>query len=466
MEEKVKYYDLSFAQDIMFYTLRVVPKKSVVNIGSAFWFNVEIDEDLLEKAIYKTIERIDALRIRFVKVNGKYKQYVYEGEPKKVVREDLSNLTVEEIDNTFTKWTCKAIKYKDCESYEFKIVKGPNGMTIMYLKVNHVALDAWGLTVFGKDLIDVYAAMKAGRELPPPPEQFMPLVEKDLAYATSEKYKKDFGFWKEQFNEKPVYSAVVPKYVGKPYRKTSLLKFASQSKIYHLQKEKVDIIKKFCAENRLSPQIIFLLGAACYFFILNNNNEVIIGDVAGRRTNIKCKRASGMMLNPVPFKVQCDSGLTFLEACNKLTVEQFGIFRHADFPYEQITKYIQETYYNGKATSAIMDMSYTYQLGKIVADESVPFNIKTYSNGMSGVPAYITIMDLEDSGTLEFLIEYNRTCTKEDISKIYYQMLKAIELGIGNPCITIGEILKKVSGMSEPSGITNSSGKGEKVYAQ
>ena len=173
-----------------------------------------------------------------------------------------------------------------------------------------------------------------------------------------------------------------------------------------------------------------------------------------------------MMLNPVPFKIQCSPDLTFLEACNKLTGEQFTIFRHSDFPYERISNYILNTHFGGKKTVAYQDISFTYQLGKIVADESVPFKVKTYSNGVSGMPAYITVMDLEDSGTLEFMIEYNRTCTKEDISKIYYQMLKAVELGINNPSITIGEILEKIKGMSEPAGISNSSGKGEKVYAQ
>ena len=43
-------------------------------------------------------------------------------------------------------------------------------------------MDAWGLTVFIKDVMDVYAAMIDNKELPEAPAPFIPLIEADLAY--------------------------------------------------------------------------------------------------------------------------------------------------------------------------------------------------------------------------------------------------------------------------------------------
>ena len=71
--------------------------------------------------------------------------------------------------------------------YDITIIKAKDNLIGVYVKVNHVAMDAWGLTVFIRDVMDVYAAMRDNKELPKPPAPFIPLVEADLAYKDSKK---------------------------------------------------------------------------------------------------------------------------------------------------------------------------------------------------------------------------------------------------------------------------------------
>ena len=58
-------------------------------------------------------------------------------------------------------------------------------------------MDAWGLTVYAKDVINIYLAMKDGKELPEEPAKFVPLIEKDLEYMNSKRMQKDYEFIKE-----------------------------------------------------------------------------------------------------------------------------------------------------------------------------------------------------------------------------------------------------------------------------
>lgn len=447
MEDKIKYYDLTMGQDIMLYALRYSFKKSIVNIGASFWFEEGMDIELLEKAIYMSIKRIDALRLRFVKVGKKYQQYVSEAEPKKVEIVDLSKLTEEEIGNKFTKWTSIPLKYKDTEAYDIKIVKVPDNKIAVHFRINHVALDAWGLTIFGRDILGIYSALKEGKELPDPPEPFIPIIKKELTYKDSERYNSDFQFWKDYYKDKPTYCAIDEKNVGKPYRKINMFKFASKLKVYTLPKEKVDIIKEFCFENKLSPQILFLLAARCYFSMMNDyKEEVVISNVSGRRSTAKIKNSTGMLINLILFRVNCSNNMTFLEACNKLAEDQLKLFRHGDFPYQKVTEYVKKTYYK-KDLVSFYDMSLTYQLGKIVSEEDMKFKVKTHSNGASGVGIYLTIMDLADEGILDFYFEYNLSYTSlELVSKMYYEMLKVIEYGIKDSKATLLEIMNSVEG--------------------
>ena len=65
--ENIKYYDLTLSQNVMYFALKYSPKKNIVNIGPALCIDEEIDIDLLEKALYKSILRMDALRLRLKK---------------------------------------------------------------------------------------------------------------------------------------------------------------------------------------------------------------------------------------------------------------------------------------------------------------------------------------------------------------------------------------------------------------
>ena len=75
-----KYYDLTPSQKLMYFALKFIPEKNVVNIGTAVWFHENIDCELLKAAAYKAIWRMDALRLRLKKVKGQIKQYVSEEE--------------------------------------------------------------------------------------------------------------------------------------------------------------------------------------------------------------------------------------------------------------------------------------------------------------------------------------------------------------------------------------------------
>ena len=158
--ESIKYYDLTLSQDVMYFALKYSPKKSVVNIGAALWIEEEINIDLLEKALYKSIWRMDSLRLRLKKIDVVIKQYVSKEETKKVKVVDFTHLSKEQIDKKLTDWTGTAFKYKDLEMYDITIIKAKDNLIGVYVKVNHVAMDAWGLTVFIRDVMDVYAAMR------------------------------------------------------------------------------------------------------------------------------------------------------------------------------------------------------------------------------------------------------------------------------------------------------------------
>lgn len=49
----------------------------------------------------------------------------------------------------------------------------------------------------------------------------------------------------------------------------------------------------------------------------------MVNSVLARRSSMDRKKAGGMMVNNLQLKVECPYGVSFKEACEKLTKEQF-----------------------------------------------------------------------------------------------------------------------------------------------
>ena len=437
-----KYYDLTPSQNLMYFALKFIPEKNVVNIGTVVWLHENIDCELLKVAAYKAIWRMDALRLRLKKVKGQIKQYVSEEEPKEIKIEDYSNYSKGDIDEILEKWTSTPFKYNDKELYDVSIIKGPENVTGLYIKVNHVVMDAWGLTVYAKDVINIYLAMKDGKELPEEPAKFVPLIEKDLEYMNSKRMQKDYEFIKEKWKTPAVFSSVEPKYVGKRYRPNNL-SFKGKQKVMTLDKSSVARINEFCRENRISQQTLFILGSQIYFYKLNNTDKSMVNSVLARRSSMDRKRAGGMMVNNLQLKVECPYGLSFKEACEKLTKEQFELYRHGDFPYQLAHDYVLKQ--AGIKSGLLTDFTITYQPAKIFTDNRIKAKVQNYFNGSASMNLYLTIMDTLDSGELDFMFQYKVAVVSDEIvDELYRVMIKAVEIGIESSNKTIGEIIDEI----------------------
>lgn len=437
-----KYYDLTPSQNLMYFALKFIPEKNVVNIGTVVWLHENIDCELLKVAAYKAIWRMDALRLRLKKVKGQIKQYVSEEEPKEIKIEDYSNYSKGDIDEILEKWTSTPFKYNDKELYDVSIIKGSENVTGLYIKVNHVVMDAWGLTVYAKDVINIYLAMKDGKELPEEPAKFVPLIEKDLEYMNSKRMQKDYEFIKEKWKTPAVFSSVEPKYVGKRYRPNNL-SFKGKQKVMTLDKSSVARINEFCRENRISQQTLFILGSQIYFYKLNNTDKSMVNSVLARRSSMDRKRAGGMMVNNLQLKVECPYGLSFKEACEKLTKEQFELYRHGDFPYQLAHDYVLKQ--AGVKSGVLTDFTITYQPAKIFTDNRIKATVENYFNGSASMNLYLTIMDTLDSGELDFMFQYKVAVVSDEIvDELYRVMIKAVEIGIKCPTKTIGEIIDEI----------------------
>ena len=88
-------YPLTAAQKFHFFYQNFCPKKEVLNIGTSLTIEMELDMELLKKAIYQAYDRCEAMRLRFAQdKQGTWYQYVADKEERDIEYVDFSNGTL------------------------------------------------------------------------------------------------------------------------------------------------------------------------------------------------------------------------------------------------------------------------------------------------------------------------------------------------------------------------------------
>ena len=118
----VKVYPISNSQKMMFLmSLKYGSGYPVNNIGCGYYWQGELNVDVLKESIYEAIARCDTMRLRFTKdkkVSLNLHQYVTEKSELVIEDWDYSLKTVEEAEAELTKISRQNIPMYECEVHK------------------------------------------------------------------------------------------------------------------------------------------------------------------------------------------------------------------------------------------------------------------------------------------------------------------------------------------------------------
>ena len=214
MEERKenKVYPLTSAQKLHYYSMKYCPKKQVLNIGTSLTIQVELQWDVLKECIREAIQRCEAMRVQFGEdKDGNVYQYVLEEQVAEIKHFDFGHWREEDAHNKMTEWTSTPFEMYDSPMYEVVMIKMPENFHGVYLKVNHLIMDAQSLIVFMKDVMELYST-RVYTDIPVPKEMssYIKQLEKDLAYeAGTNAAQKDREFFENLIaSSEPIFTDI------------------------------------------------------------------------------------------------------------------------------------------------------------------------------------------------------------------------------------------------------------------
>ena len=331
--EKVKAYPISSSQQMMYLmSLKYGSGYPVNNIGCGYYWQGETDIDVLKESVYEAIGRCDTMRLRFtMEKKLALHQYVTEKSQLIIDEWDYSDMTVEEAQEKLTAYSRCNIPMFNCEIHKIILIKFKDGYHGIFMRIHHLAMDAYSIKVFINDIIEIYKHRTKGTAYPKPMREYIPVLEKELAYEDSEQCKIDKQYWFDSLakTSEPIFTDYLIKNRLKEQQKKQFDKryadIHSGTPDAHARKFSISDrdsakIVKLCQENALSMNSVISMGVRTALSCFNDNQQdVSFKMIINRRGTIAEKKSGGLRINFMPMRSIIAPEETFTQAVNKIS---------------------------------------------------------------------------------------------------------------------------------------------------
>ncbi len=461
----VKAYPISSSQQMMYLmSLKYGSGYPVNNIGMGYYWKGETDKEALKEAIYEAISRCDTMRLRFV-MGKKLKllQYVTEKSELKVEDWNYTHLTVEQAQGQLTAFSRTDIPMFNCEVHRIALIDFADGYKGIFMRIHHLAMDAYSLKVFLNDVFEIYLHKTKGTTYPKPMRPYVPMLEKELAYETSGQNVVDRKYWYNSLakSTEPLFTDFMlesrlkeqqKKNPGQRYADIhSGLPDASVIK-FSMATDDSEKLLKMCEERNLSVFSAVSMGVRTGLSCFNDNQQdVSFKMIINRRGTVEEKKSGGLRINFLPMRSIIKPEETFVQAVNKISEIQNEMYLHAKLAFIDTLKERHKSMpKKAKFDSTYDSFGLSYQPPvKITAiNDKMANTVKSiwYNNGATMIPLYVTVLHRTGDGGLDFIFEYRKEPECEyDLRVLYSKIEKALILGTENPDVTVGEILDKIA---------------------
>ena len=426
--KELEFYELTNPQKSIWMSEQYYKGTNINNIVGYIKIEKNANIQALKKAFSILVQKNDCFKTKIAMNNSTPKQYfddfVYE-DVEIIELQDESQLT--QFEASFPMQT---INVDSGFLFLPKILTFPDGSAILSLIAHHLIADAWTMSLLLEEVYQIYLKLAKNEDVDLIPNpSYVEFIKSQESYMASEKFDDDKKYWQEKFSNLPNMTN---------FKNNSKVSIQADRKIYSLNKSTVDKINDFCQENKISDYI-FLLGVFnIYFFNIFNTDNFVIGNPILNRSNFKEKQIAGMFVSIMPFIVNIDKSMSFIDFCKELSNNQKQMYRHIKYPYHEILNYVrkQHNFYD-----SLYDIVFSYQ------NATIPSYCKWLPNRSQVESLQIHIKNIaEEKNNLSIHYDYlTDIFSEEDIALMHERILNLINQVISTPVSELSsfEIISK-----------------------
>lgn len=409
--DNVKIYKLTNPQKNILLTEQYYKLTPINNVVGRIKFQEQIDINLLKKTLEIIIQQNDALRTRIIKVDGEYYQYFPNN-----VDNFIEIININEINQEskiVKELSRKYIKLINNNLMKFYILGYENGTADVLSVSHHIVADAWTVSLYAKEIIRIYKCLKERKEIEKATYSYIDYIEEENKYLESDKLEIDKKYWDDEYKEEPTTQFF-----------DTCNNIKGKREHYIINKDETLKIKKFCKDNNISEQCLFMATFSIYLSKISSSYNISIGMPVLNRKNYKAKSTMGMFIDTLPLHVNINSNLKCGDFLKYINEKQYAFLKHHRYPFEMLQKDIKNKFDTNQKCYSV---AFSYQNAKIENSEEMQCITSWEFNGYCPDDLQMHINDMQNTGTFNVYYDFKENgIENNEIKNIHSRLLYII----------------------------------------
>ena len=333
-------FPLSFGQQSLWLVHQLAPESPAYNISRLITFRGELDEEALESALGRVVERHEALRTGFALRDGRPVQLVFRSAPLHLSRPNLPAAATPFQLARRALAIARADASRPFDLSAPPLVRalllrlGP-AETMLALTLHHIVCDGWSLGLIFKELSRLYSAASGGRPdaLPALPLQYPDYALWQRRRLSSGSLDPELSYWRERLagaSATPMLPADRPR----PARRTHAGSVVRRRLGAGLSEQ----VGSLARARGATTFAVLLAAFQALLWRYSGGETVVVGAPVAGRVRAELEGLVGFFANTVALAARVHARMSFGELVADAREAVRGALGHQEAPFERVVE--------------------------------------------------------------------------------------------------------------------------------
>ena len=330
---------LSFSQQRLWFLSQMAGTSEAFHIPAAFYLEGQLVVAALKRALNSIVSRHEALRTRFIRLDGQTVQHFVAADVGFALQEiDLCDCA--EPAHEAEQWLA------DGAGQQFDLEHGPlirgqlirlaDTRYVLSITVHHIVSDGWSTAVFAKELSTLYRAYSEGQDdsLPPLPVQYADFAVWQRQWLSGDVLQRQTDYWRNTLQGATTLLEL-PTDRPRPQQQS----FAGGAVDVVFDAALTRGLKTLARHYGMTLYMVVLAGWAAVLSRLSGQDDVVIGSPIAGRARAEVEDLIGYFGNMQALRVAVPDSLS--ELLERVKTRALDAQEHQDLPIEQVIEAVK-----------------------------------------------------------------------------------------------------------------------------
>ncbi|MGC5016856.1 amino acid adenylation domain-containing protein, partial [Streptosporangium sp. DT93] len=410
-------------QEGLWFLQRMDPSSSVYHIPFALRLRGALDVAVLERALLTLVERHEALRTRFVEVDGLPRQVI--DPPPSTFSLPAGNVEAERVDSWVTERLTRPFDLTAGSLFRAALARIAPDHHVLMLVVHHVVADGWS----GKILAEELAALYSGGDASLPEVYLQPADHAvwQRRWLDGDEMERQLAYWREALADLPTLD--FPSDRPRPAQPTGAGAVAGR----RLPDATAAAARAYARTHQVSFLAVLQAALLTVLHRYTGQDDLTIGSIFSGRTRPEIEPIVGFFANTLVLRTDVSGEPTFADLVDRCHESVLNATERQDIPFGLIVDALQPERVTGR--NPLFQISLTLQPANTQADLTLgdvraePIEV---TDSYARFDILINVADVD--GRSELMVEYSTELFDADrIERLLDHYTAVLAAGLAAP---------------------------------